>query len=1192
MCVLVVWLLAVRCFAADAPESGTLRAFDVPAGEAVDTLKLAARQGGLEIVFFADAVRGVRTRALRGRFSAREALDRLVAGTDLFVLPDPESGLLTVQRRSPPTPAPNAPLRPPPSPAQDPPKPMNRKTPLTLFGALVAILAGSADAQTAPASSAPPEQPVTLSPFEVVANTRGYYGSSAMSGTRLNSNLEDIAASLTVVTKQQMDDFALLDMNDIFNYEAGTEGTGNYTEFSFNASGVAIDGSQLDPVNANRIRGLGRANITFGNFETSGQTPIDPINIDSVEIGRGPNSNIFGIGSAAGSVNTVPASANLRTSRTTLGLRVDDREGWRTSLDFNRVLRPGVLAVRGSIVHQRDGFTRKPSGVDTRRYNAMVKYRPFKHTTIAGAWSYYKASGNRPNNITPRDAITPWIAAGSPTWDPVTSTVKLNGAPAGTFTGTLPPYFAGGGTNNVWAFVDQQGLSLLSATVTTASNTPLSSSGGRRLVSSTPDPSGFLASQPLIADSYPVSGKARYDWSDINLAALNRFIDRTQTFTASIDQIFLETPRHTLAAQLAWFREANERYNRTLMGNSTAIIGDVATLQIDPNERLLDGSPNPYFLRPFINLNSHYTSLTPSDRDTYRAQLAYKLDLRGEKNLFRWLGMHHATAYSEYKDVRTAARNYRDSIISNHSWLPASLLRGSTINVGSFTTAAGYARPIQRYYLGDAQSADIDYGSTPLAFGDYALSYGNQNTGFTRETVTIGAASGENAGGNARTRSVLRSRGVVVQSHLLKDRIVTTLGRRFDQRYSRSGAGPVFRDAISVDEGVFNSWEDGDWQLGEGTTTSTGVVVKPLRWLSLHANRSDSFNPAAIRLNVRLQPLPDPSGKTEDFGFGLKLFGDKLLVRATRYKTVSINSRAGTGSTIALRTTRLDFSWATSNGFALQRQATAWVTAANPGLSAEAINQRVADIMKVPVAYLTNPGNTFNSVNDLVSRGDELEVHFNPTTHWTMKLSGARTEAIAAGVSADITDWLAERLPVWESIIDPTTGTPFWTTPYTPGGSPRAFYLNQIASPLGLEQALQGKSRPQIRKYNANFTTSFRLAGITDHKHLKRFNVGGAVRWQDKGAIGFHGVEQLPAVVEKLDANRPIYDKARFNFDAFVAYRMRLFANRVGATFQLNVRSLQENGRLQAILAGPDGKPTAYRIVDPRQFIFTATFDL
>jgi hypothetical protein len=48
----------------------------------------------------------------------------------------------------------------------------------------------------------------------------------------------------------------------------------------------------------------------------------------------------------------------------------------------------------------------------------------------------------------------------------------------------------------------------------------------------------------------------------------------------------------------------------------------------------------------------------------------------------------------------------------------------------------------------------------------------------------------------------------------------------------------------------------------------------------------------------------------------------------------------------------------------------------------------------------------------------------------------------------------------------------------------------------------------------------------------------------------------------------------------------------VNASFQLNVRNLTEDGRLQAVKANPDGRPNVYRIIDPRQFIFSATFDL
>ena len=43
---------------------------------------------------------------------------------------------------------------------------------------------------------------------------------------------------------------------------------------------------------------------------------------------------------------------------------------------------------------------------------------------------------------------------------------------------------------------------------------------------------------------------------------------------------------------------------------------------------------------------------------------------------------------------------------------------------------------------------------------------------------------------------------------------------------------------------------------------------------------------------------------------------------------------------------------------------------------------------------------------------------------------------------------------------------------------------------------------------------------------------------------------------------------------------------------QLNVRNVFENGRLQPVAVNPDGRPYAYRIIDPRQFIISTSFDL
>src|SRR5690242_16708054 len=93
-----------------------------------------------------------------------------------------------------------------------------------LCAALSALMiCGQTHAQTAPVSTAtennaaatnkpvrPVEEPIALDPFVVNSGAIGYHGLNTMSGTRLNTKLEDLGSSTTVITKEQMEDFALL----------------------------------------------------------------------------------------------------------------------------------------------------------------------------------------------------------------------------------------------------------------------------------------------------------------------------------------------------------------------------------------------------------------------------------------------------------------------------------------------------------------------------------------------------------------------------------------------------------------------------------------------------------------------------------------------------------------------------------------------------------------------------------------------------------------------------------------------------------------------------------------------------------------------------------------------------------------------------------------------------------------------
>ena len=130
-------VLAALIWAAGLAASEPAQTFHVPAGDAVETLKLAARQGGLEIVFFAEIVRGIRTPALHGDFSPLDAFDRLLAGTGLVLVADENGGPLTIRR------APRAPaiVDPPVTPESLPlsPPPMKPMNPLRVLATWIAL---------------------------------------------------------------------------------------------------------------------------------------------------------------------------------------------------------------------------------------------------------------------------------------------------------------------------------------------------------------------------------------------------------------------------------------------------------------------------------------------------------------------------------------------------------------------------------------------------------------------------------------------------------------------------------------------------------------------------------------------------------------------------------------------------------------------------------------------------------------------------------------------------------------------------------------------------------------------------------------------------------------------------------------------------------------------------------------------
>ena len=78
----------------------------------------------------------------------------------------------------------------------------------------IAFAFGTAGAQTvAPATSAVPsnEEPIELSPFITSAGSeKGYVATSSLAGSRVNTQLKDIAAQIDVLTPEFLSDIAAI----------------------------------------------------------------------------------------------------------------------------------------------------------------------------------------------------------------------------------------------------------------------------------------------------------------------------------------------------------------------------------------------------------------------------------------------------------------------------------------------------------------------------------------------------------------------------------------------------------------------------------------------------------------------------------------------------------------------------------------------------------------------------------------------------------------------------------------------------------------------------------------------------------------------------------------------------------------------------------------------------------------------
>ena len=729
---------------------------------------------------------------------------------------------------------------------------------------------------------------VTLNPFSVDASKDiGYYAENTLAGSRLNTNVGDLAASITVVTKQQLDDTGAVDINDIFLYEANTEGAGNYTPTFINRGNAADavsgysgdDGTPFTVATANRVRGLGTADTAQNNYPTISRLPFDAYNTNSVEINRGPNSMLFGTGGASGIVNQSTSEAALNQKKTQVSVRFGSYGAHRESISQNIPLGRKV-ALFVAALYDAKGFPRKPSSEITRRQYAAITFQPFARTKLTGSIEAFDNYNHRPNQNEPADFVTPWLTGGRPGWDPTTQTVTFeNGVVRGPFlnstldprwnasltsngtaaftssisTGYIPSLgiqthnviwvnggrmvnaFAasgasGSGTNGsaavpaVTSRTAQQWIAQnISNALTNAADTPL-------------PPASTGATNYVSGTTYydaGVTNKAIYDWTKYNVTGANYGTESARVFNLELNQQILRS----LSFSAGWFRQEMREWDHYGQGQAN---GGNPRILIDANTKLMNGAPNPFFGAPYVYDYQAASFNSPENNNNLRAMLAYDVDLTKNQGWTRWLGRHRVLALaSEQRDWS----NRQKYTLSFDGGDPRFLPNQNPPIPNNFNWSSNPS--IERhYYLGTNSQGRVTQGLVPLGESNFggpskvALSYYDWNSSNTWQTTDMlmdpnllftPLPTGVNY-------KILDSTSFAYQGWLWNNRLIPTAGTRYDKAriYTYSGTSAP---GVPIPTQVLYTNGFGNPEMSQvvgnppydvgGATTTFGLVARP-----------------------------------------------------------------------------------------------------------------------------------------------------------------------------------------------------------------------------------------------------------------------------------------------------------------------------------------------------------------------------
>ncbi len=318
-----------------------IRSFSLPANPAATSLQQFAEQSGSEVLFATRTVSNVRTNAVRGDFSAGEALERLLAGTGLVSAHDGQSNTWRVTS-----------------------DPYMRRTP--------AVVSRAPEANKVTESG----EAIALSVFEVSATKDDSYSAlNTNSITRFAVELDKLPITADVFTESFSADVGATSIEDLFVRYATSAGFGGSNPGQ--GAEAALPGDNVGNANL-KLRGLDSGgNRRNGFLQVSSS---DMFSTERVEVIRGPQALLYGGGGAGGVVNAISRVARFSQRMGQVQMRVDQEGSLRGSFHANYGSKQLALHVAGVTDHRK--YERLYLGGDTTGGYAQLALRIGARTTL------------------------------------------------------------------------------------------------------------------------------------------------------------------------------------------------------------------------------------------------------------------------------------------------------------------------------------------------------------------------------------------------------------------------------------------------------------------------------------------------------------------------------------------------------------------------------------------------------------------------------------------------------------------------------------------------------------------------------------------------------------------------------------------------------------------------------------------